>query len=160
MKKLCKINNVNNIIIFNENDIKEYKAKLIQYYNSIVYFTEYYNFFISHNNINNKSMDESLNQILDQQLNKEFNISLLKYQLEISSKEEYKSNKELSYLLKYEKIHQEYHLKRKKIREVFKNHVSDGADTSKENDLIAKSDINGVIEFKNVSHILIQIPLV
>ena len=66
-------------LIFNENDIKEYKAKLIQYYNSIVYFTEYYNFFISHNNINNKSMDESinesLNQLLDQQLNKEFNIS-------------------------------------------------------------------------------------
>ena len=66
-------------------------------------------------------------------------------------KEEYKNNKELAYLLKYEKIHQEYHLKRKKIREAFKNHVSDGADTSKENDLIAKSDINGVIEFKNVT---------
>lgn len=32
-------------MIFNENNIKDYKSKLIQYYNSIVYFIEYYNYY-------------------------------------------------------------------------------------------------------------------
>ena len=122
-----------NTIYKDHSKYNEYKAKIEELYKK------------------EESLTKPLLEKYKKEFNKEFNISLLKYQLEISSKEEYKNNKELAYLLKYEKIHQEYHLKRKKIREAFKNHVSDGTDTSKENDLIAKSNINGVIEFKNVT---------
>ena len=35
-------------LIFNEEDIKQYKSKLIQYYNAITFFVEYYNYY-NHN---------------------------------------------------------------------------------------------------------------
>lgn len=99
-----------------------------------------------------ESLTKPLLEKYKKSFNKEFNISLLKYQLETSSKDELKNNKELEYLFKYEKIHQEYHLKRKKIRENFKNHISTTiSEEAATSDLIAESNIHGVIEFKNVT---------
>lgn len=86
------------------------------------------------------------------EFNKEFNLQLLKYKLETLSQEELKNNKEVQYALKYEKIHEEYHLKRKKTRQLYKDYIDAHKSLNEnEEDLIATSNVKGVIEFKNVT---------
>lgn len=73
-------------VIFKEDDIKGIKSKLIQYYNSIVYFLEYYNYFISKNNkldFNSIVLSEFDKWIINMlnELNEEINKNISNYEI-------------------------------------------------------------------------------
>ena len=83
-----------------------------------------------------------------EQFHEEFNYQLVKYHVGTKSEQELKHDPQKKILDEYDKIHNEFHQKRKKVRKIFKEFTEEHPESQH---VEKTNEVKGQIEFKNVT---------
>ena len=91
---------------------------------------------------------QSIKDEYKKEYGEEFNYSLIKYHVDTMSEQEKKKDLRSKLIDEYDKIHHEYHQKRKKVRKIFKTYTETHPESMTQEE---HTKVKGQIEFKNVT---------